>query len=141
MPQASGLQFTARVGELPSDLFSVVGFTLTERLSELFHGCLELASTDAGIDASEVLEQPVDLVVWQDGMALRRFTGVVNEFARGDSGHRRTRYELVIQPPLWRLGLMHNSRIFQTQTTDTIVRTLLEERGIVSSGFDLKRTP
>jgi len=36
---------------------------------------------------------------------------------------------------------MHNSRIFQTQTTDTIVRTLLEERGIVGSVFDLKRTP
>ena len=141
MPQASGLQFTARVGELPSDLFSVVGFTLTERLSELFHGCLELASTDPDVDASEVLEQPVDLVVWQDGVPLRRLTGVVNEFARGDSGQRRTRYELIIQPPLWRLGLMHNSRIFQTQTTDTIVRTLLEERGIVDSVFDLKRAP
>jgi len=141
MSQASGLQFTARVGKLPSDLFSVVGFTLTERLSELFHGRLELASTDSGIDASEVLEQPLDLVVWQDGLALRRFTGVVNEIARGDSGHRRTRYELIIQPPLWRLGLMHNSRIFQTQTTDTIVRTLLEERGIVNSVFDLKRAP
>ncbi|SOB76110.1 type VI secretion system secreted protein VgrG [Marinobacter sp. LV10R510-11A] len=141
MSQASGLQFTARVGELPSDLFSVVGFTLTERLSELFHGRLELASTDPDVDVSDVLEQPVDLVVWQDGMALRRFTGVVNEFARGDSGHRRTRYELVIQPPLWRLGLMHNSRIFQTQTTDAIVRTLLEERGIVNSVFDLKRAP
>ncbi|MBK1886804.1 type VI secretion system Vgr family protein [Marinobacter sp. DY40_1A1] len=141
MPQASGLQFTARVGELPSDLFSVVGFTLTERLSELFHGCLELASTDPDIDASEVLEQPVDLVVWQDGMPLRRFTGVVSEFARGDSGHRRTRYEIVIEPPVWRLGLMHNSRIFQTQTTDTIVRTLLEERGTVDTVFDLKRAP
>ncbi|MBQ0834161.1 type VI secretion system Vgr family protein, partial [Marinobacter sp.] len=141
MPQASGLQFTARVGELPSDLFSVVGFTLTERLSELFYGRLELASTDPDIDAAEVLEQPVDLVVWQGDIPLRRFTGVVYEFARADSGHRRTRYEVVIQPPLWRLGLMHNSRIFQTQTTDTIVRTLLEERGIVNSVFDLKRAP
>ncbi|EON90580.1 ImpA family type VI secretion-associated protein [Marinobacter lipolyticus SM19] len=72
---------------------------------------------------------------------MRRFTGVVNEFARGDSGHRRTRYEVIIQPPLWRLGLMHNSRIFQTQTTDAIVRTLLEERGIVDTVFDLKRNP
>ncbi|KMQ75620.1 type VI secretion system Vgr family protein [Marinobacter subterrani] len=141
MPQASGLQFTARVGELPSDLLSVVGFTLTERLSGVFHGHLELASTDPSIQAPEILEQPVDLVVWQDGAPLRRFTGVVNEFARGDSGHRRTRYELVIQPPLWRLGLMHSSRIFQTQSTDTIVRTLLEERGIIDSVFDLKRPP
>ncbi|MFT7339446.1 MAG: type VI secretion system secreted protein VgrG, partial [Marinobacter maritimus] len=141
MPQANGLQFTARVGELPSDMFSVVSFALTEGLSELFHGRLILASTDPGIQASDVLEQPVDLAVWQDGIPQRRFTGVVNEFARGDTGHRRTCYELIIQPPLWRLGLMHNSRIFQTQTTDTIVRTLLEERGIVDSVFDLKRAP
>ncbi len=141
MPQANGLQFTARVGELPSDVFSVVSFALTEGLSQLFHGRLIMASTDPGIPASEILEQPVDLVVWQDGIPLRRFTGVVSEFARGDTGHRRTRYELIIQPPLWRLGLMHNSRIFQAQTTDTIVRTLLEERGIVDTAFDLKRAP
>ncbi|KEF32995.1 VgrG protein [Marinobacter nitratireducens] len=141
MPQASGLQFTARVGELPQDLFAVVGFALTEGLSDLFQGRLELASTDPDIQAADVLEQPVDLVVWQDGAPLRRFTGVVNEFARGDTGHRRTRYELVIQPPLWRLGLMHNSRIFQTQSTDAILRTLLEERGIVDTVFDLKRPP
>ncbi|MCK2149813.1 type VI secretion system tip protein VgrG, partial [Marinobacter alexandrii] len=109
MPQANGLQFTARVGEFPSDVFSVVGFALTEALSELFHGRLQLASTDPAIGAADVLEQPVELMVWQDGNPLRRFAGVVSEFVRGDSGHRRTRYELVIQPPLWRLGLMHNS--------------------------------
>src|SRR5690554_1211183 len=141
MPQASGLQFTARVGEFPSDHFSVVGFALTEQLSSLFHGRLELASTDPDVAAADILEQPVDLVVWQDGQPLRRFTGVVNEFVRGNTGHRRTRYEVVIQPLLWRLGLMHNSRIFQTQTTDAIVRTLLEERGIVDSIFDFKRPP
>ena len=141
MPQASGLQFTATIGEFSSDHFSVVGFELTERLSGLFHGALALASTDPSASAADVLEQPVDLVVWQDGAPLRRFTGVASEFARGDSGHRRTRYEIVFQPALWRLGLMHNSRIFQTQTTDAIVRTLLEERGIVDTVFDLKRSP
>ncbi|MEP4319713.1 MAG: type VI secretion system tip protein TssI/VgrG, partial [Marinobacter sp.] len=139
MPQANGLQFTARVGEFPSDVFSVVGFALTEALSELFHGRLQLASIDPAIGAANVLEQPVELMVWQDGEPLRCFAGVISEFVRGDSGHRRTRYELVIQPPLWRLGLMHNSRIFQKQQPDAIVRTLLEERGIVDSVFELKR--
>ncbi|TGN38508.1 type VI secretion system tip protein VgrG [Marinobacter confluentis] len=141
MPQASGLQFTATIGGLPRDFFSVVGFELTESLSSLFVGRLDLASTFSDISASDVLEKPVDLVVWQHGEPLRRFTGVVNEFARGDTGHRRTRYEVIIQPPLWRLGLMHNSRIFQTQTTDAIVKTLLEERGIIDTTFDLKRVP
>ncbi|WP_138435019.1 type VI secretion system Vgr family protein [Marinobacter shengliensis] len=141
MPQASGLQFTARVGEFPSDHFSVVGFKLAEQLSSLFHGRLELASTDPDVAAADVLEQPVDLVVWQDGQPVRRFTGVVNEFVRGNTGHRRTAYQVVIQPPAWRLGLMHNSRIFQTQTTDAIVRTLLEERGIIDTVFDFKRAP
>ncbi|WP_372985963.1 type VI secretion system Vgr family protein, partial [Marinobacter sp.] len=56
-------------------------------------------------------------------------------------GHRRTRYEVIFQPPLWRLGLMHNSRIFQGQSTEVIIRTLLEERGIVDTIFDLKRAP
>jgi type VI secretion system secreted protein VgrG len=141
MPQASGLQFTATIGGLPRDFFTVVGFELIESLSSLFHGRLDLASTFSDISASDVLEQPVDLVVWQNGEPLRRFTGVVNEFARGDTGHRRTRYEIIIQPPLWRLGLMHNSRIFQTRTTDAIVKTLLEERGIIDTTFDLKRFP
>ena len=141
MPQASGLQFTATIGGLPRDFFTVVGFELTESLSSLFHGRLDLTSTFADIAASDLLEQPVDLVVWQHGQPLRRFTGVVNEFARGDTGHRRTRYEVIIQPPLWRLGLMHNSRIFQTRGTEAIVRTLLEERGIIDTRFDLKRTP
>ncbi|MCR8915213.1 type VI secretion system tip protein VgrG [Marinobacter panjinensis] len=141
MPQATGLQFTATLGQLPRDLFAVVRFELTETLSKLCHCKLELASTSPTIAPEEVLEQPVELVVWQDGVPLRRFHGVVNEFARGDTGHRRTRYEVIVQPPLWRLGLMHNSRIFQTQGTDDIVRTLLEKRGIIDTVFDLKRTP
>ncbi|HTN32799.1 MAG TPA: contractile injection system protein, VgrG/Pvc8 family, partial [Marinobacter sp.] len=83
MSKANGLQFTARVGDFPSDVFAVVGFKLTESLSDLFHGRLRLASTDPSIAAADVLEQLVDLIVWQDGVPLRRFTGVVNEFVRG----------------------------------------------------------
>ncbi|MGM0774840.1 MAG: contractile injection system protein, VgrG/Pvc8 family, partial [Pseudomonadota bacterium] len=33
MPQATGLQFTATLGQLPRDLFAVVRFELTETLS------------------------------------------------------------------------------------------------------------
>ena len=141
MPQSAGLQFTVTIGSLPRDLFAVTGFELEESLSSVFTGSLQLASRDPSIAPDEVLEQPVDLLVFRDGQPLRRFNGVVSEFARLDSGHRRTAYEVVIQPPVWRLGLMHNSRIYQTRTTGDIVRTLLEERGIADTVFDLKRPP
>jgi type VI secretion system secreted protein VgrG len=138
MPKANGLQFTAQVGELPSEVFSVVGFELTESLSQLFFGRLQLASTDSDIDPGSVLEQSVDLVIWQHNEPLRRFTGVVSEFVIGDNGHHRTRYEIVLQSPLWRLELMYNSRIFQGQTTESIVNALLQERGIPAAAFQLK---
>ncbi|PVY76770.1 hypothetical protein C8D92_103358, partial [Tamilnaduibacter salinus] len=59
MPQAKGLQFTVRVGQLPDDHFAVVGFSVHEGLSELFEGVVELASTDAAVAAGDVLEQPI----------------------------------------------------------------------------------
>ncbi|HEV8078240.1 MAG TPA: type VI secretion system tip protein TssI/VgrG, partial [Marinobacter sp.] len=138
MPKANGLQFTAKVGEFPLEVFSVVGFELTESLSQLCCGRLQLASTDSDIDARDVLEQSVDLVMWQHNEPLRRFTGVVSEFVHCDSGHHRTRYEIVLQSPLWRLELMHNSRIFQGQTTESIASTLLQERAIPAATFQLK---
>ena len=138
MPKANGLQFTAQVGEFPSEVFSVVSFDLKEGLSQVFCGRLQLASTDSDIDASDVLEQSVDLVIWQNSEPLRRFTGVVSDFVICDSGHHRTRYEIVLQSPLWRLELMYNSRIFQGQTTESIASALLQERGISAVAFQLK---
>ncbi|UQG60101.1 type VI secretion system tip protein VgrG [Marinobacter sp. M3C] len=138
MPKASGLQFTAQVGEFPSEVFSVVSFDLKEGLSQLCYGRLQLASTDSDIDASDVLEQSVDLVVWQNSEPLRRFTGVISDFVICDSGQHRTRYEIVLQSPLWRLELMYNSRIFQGQTTESIASALLQERGIPAVAFQLK---
>jgi type VI secretion system secreted protein VgrG len=137
MSKANGLQFTAQIGELPSEVFSVVSFELTESLSQLFFGRLQLASTDSDIDPCSVLEQSVDLVIWQHNEPLRRFTSVVSDFVIGDNGHHRTRYGIVLQSPLWRLELMYNSRIFQGQTTEFIASALLQERGIPAAAFQL----
>ena len=83
MPQATGLQFTATLGQLPRDLFVVARFELTEHLSSLCYCKLELASTSPDIAPEDVLEQPVDLVMLQDRVPLRRFMGLVQAFVRG----------------------------------------------------------
>lgn len=117
MKQPNGLQFTARIGSLPDDIFAVYEFRISEALSDIYELTLTLYSADPAIAVADVLDQGAELVIYESGQEQRRFHGVVAEFGRGDTGHRRTRYDLVIKPALWRLSLMQNSRIFQQQTS------------------------
>ncbi|OEY67015.1 hypothetical protein BG841_11480 [Marinobacter sp. X15-166B] len=138
---SSGLRFTARIGGVPADVFVVVGFELTETLSSPFRLTLDLASYNPDLVLTDLLEQPTELTVWQDRTPRRRFAGVVAEASRGDSGHRRSRYQVIVKPPWWRLELVHACRMFQAQATDTILRGLLAERGVTRTRFDLRRPP
>lgn len=138
---ATGLQFTARVARLPEDTFAVVKFELEEWLSKPFSLTLKLASVFSGVDVEEVLDQPVTLSIFQNGEPQRHVQGIVYGFDRGETGHRRTRYTLTVVPALERLTLMHNSRIFQQQDSQQIIQTLLTERGMVNTTFNLRRSP
>ncbi|MDX1633265.1 MAG: contractile injection system protein, VgrG/Pvc8 family, partial [Marinobacter sp.] len=101
MPKPVGLQFTARLGSLAADTFAVVDFQLTEGLSRLFQLTLNLASVFPDLTAADVLDQDAELAIHQDGELLRQVHGVVSSFSRADTGHRRTRYQVIVQPALW----------------------------------------
>ncbi|MEZ6959782.1 MULTISPECIES: type VI secretion system tip protein VgrG [unclassified Aeromonas] len=138
MADSTGLQFTVKVGALPEGTFVVAEFALEEGLNGPFQLRLELASPQPDIDFAAVLDQPCELLVWYHGELQRRVCGVVSDFAQGDCGFRRTRYQLLVQPALWRLSLRHNSRIFQAQKPDEILSILLQEHGITDYAFALK---
>ncbi|MFC5708002.1 type VI secretion system Vgr family protein [Aeromonas eucrenophila] len=138
MADSTGLQFTVKVGALPESTFVVAEFALEEALNGPFQLRLELASPQSDVDFGAVLDQPCELQVWYHGELQRRVCGVVSDFAQGDSGFRRTRYQLLVQPALWRLGLRQNSRIFQAQKPDEILSILLQEHGITDYAFALK---
>ncbi|MCS3770682.1 type VI secretion system secreted protein VgrG, partial [Aeromonas hydrophila] len=138
MADSTGLQFTVKVGALPESTFVVAEFALDEALNRPFNLRLELASSQPDIDFGAVLDQPCELMVWYNGELQRRVCGVVSDFAQGDSGFRRTRYQLLVQPALWRLSLRQNSRIFQAQKSDEILSILLQEHGITDYAFALK---
>ncbi len=138
MADSTGLQFTVKVGVLPESTFVVAEFALDEALNRPFNLRLELASAQPDIDVGAVLDQPCELLVWYNGELQRRVCGVVSDFAQGDSGFRRTRYQLLVQPALWRLSLRQNSRIFQAQKPDEILSILLQEHGITDYAFALK---
>ncbi|MBE0404860.1 type VI secretion system Vgr family protein [Halomonas citrativorans] len=134
---STGLQFTLTLPGV--DDIAVVDFTHREALSQPFELVLNLASRDGRLDAAELLDREATLTVWQDGKALRHVHGIVSEFGRGDRGHRRTFYSLVLRPALWRLSLRHNSRIFQKVDPLTIINTLCDERGITDVAFAVTR--
>ncbi|WP_224750348.1 type VI secretion system tip protein TssI/VgrG, partial [Halomonas sp. ML-15] len=139
MASASGLQFT--LGLPGVEDVAVIDFTHRERLSAPFELSVRFASRDGGLSASDILDREATLTIWQDGEALRLINGVVSEFGRGDSGHRRTFYHVEIRPALWRLGLRHNSRIFQEVSPLTVLNTLCDEHGIADIAFAATREP
>ncbi|MGY3925740.1 type VI secretion system Vgr family protein [Aeromonas simiae] len=138
MANSTGLQFTVKVGSLPDTTFAVAAFDLEEGLNTPFTLTLELASQQSDIDFAAVLDQPCELLVWFNGELQRRVCGVVSQFAQGDSGFRRTRYVAEVKPALWRLGLRHNARIFQSLSPQEIISILLQEAGITDYAFALK---
>lgn len=138
MANQTGLQFTVKVGTLPASTFAVASFELNEGLNRPFDLHLELASLLSDIDFGAVLDQPCELLVWFEGDLLRRVSGVVAQFAQGDTGFRRTRYSMVVKPALWRLSLCTNARIFQAQKPEEILSILLQEHGITDYAFALK---
>ncbi|OUE42738.1 type IV secretion protein Rhs, partial [Billgrantia desiderata SP1] len=139
MADATGLQFTLDLAGVDSAELAVIDFTLEEALSQPFHLEVRFASRDGSLSATELLDRPVSLTLWQDGEVLRRVHAIVSEFGRGDRGHRRTLYSLVARPALWRLDLRHNSRIFQEVSPLTVLNTLCDERGLTDVAFAVTR--
>lgn len=136
----SGLQFTLTAAGLPDSLFAVVSFTLTEALSTPWILQAELASKDPAVDFAAVLDNSATLKVWRDGVLQRQVSGIVSCFEQGDTGFHRTRYRMTLRPELWRTSLRNNSRIFQQQTPQEIISTLLRERGVLKTEFVLRHS-
>ncbi|AZC32291.1 type VI secretion system Vgr family protein [Pseudomonas chlororaphis] len=111
--------------------FEVVEFTLEEAISEPYRLTLELASDNPSIDFAQVLDQPALLTIWQGTTAVRYVHGLVSSFTQGKTGFRRTRYRVVVEPQLARLGLSSDWRIFQQKSVPEILKSVLAEHGIL----------
>lgn len=126
----SDLRFTFSVSSSQTD-FEVVQFRLEEALSEPFRLTVELASCQSGIDFEKVLDQPALLTLWDGATPARHVHGLVSSFTQGATGFRRTRYQAVVEPHLARLALCSNWRIFQEKTVPEILKSLLQEHGLL----------
>ncbi|PSU99272.1 type VI secretion system Vgr family protein [Photobacterium kishitanii] len=136
---STGLQFTFTVEGVPENTFVVTQFTGKDTLSEPFSFTVDLASRNPSLTPKETVDCHATLSVWLNGDLQQQWHSIVRQFTQGDTGHRHTFYQAECVPPLARLALRHNSRIFQTQTVPEIISALLTEMGINDYTFSISR--
>nr|WP_255696306.1 type VI secretion system tip protein VgrG [Achromobacter sp. MY14] len=110
--------------------FDVVEFTLDEALSETYRLCIELSSIDPAVDFGTLLDQPALFTIWRGDLAVRHVHGIVTEFVQADTGFRRTRYRLVVEPSLARAALCSDWRIYQHLSVPEILADVIKRQGI-----------
>lgn len=148
----------ARVEVSAGDLrFEVQKLTGLERVSSPFRFEVTL-SADRGteeheetaadrVNLSEMISKPALVELSEDaedGGILRRIHGSIASFEQRQRSGKNTYYNAVIVPRAYRSHLGKHSRIFQDETTKTIVSKILEEHGLAPDDdfrFQLARDP
>ncbi|UXN07874.1 type VI secretion system tip protein VgrG [Bartonella sp. HY761] len=124
--------------EAPNDTFVVTAFAVDEAIFGMTRIEVMLSSSDDNIDLQALLDSAGTLTVHHKYMeTLRHFSGVVVEAERGDRGHHRTAYRLVLMPSLYRLDHGSDCRVFQTKKVGDIVKELFSEHGIENVTWDI----
>ncbi|UXN04820.1 type VI secretion system tip protein VgrG [Bartonella sp. HY406] len=124
--------------EAPNDTFVVTAFAVDEAIFGMTRIEVMLSSSDDNIDLQALLDSPGTLTIHHKYMeTLRHFSGVVVEAERGDRGHHRTAYRLVLMPSLYRLDHGSDCRVFQTKKVGDIVKELFSEHGIENVTWDI----
>ena len=134
MAVQSDYRYTLDAGE--KHTFDVISFKLTEGLSEPFRLELMLSSFDPNISFSALMDQSVTFTFWQGEQQVRYLNGIVTSFGLGKTGFVRTHYQMVVEPALARAAFQSDSRIFQHQNSEKIIRTLLQKNRVEKVSFE-----
>jgi type VI secretion system secreted protein VgrG len=121
-----------------SEQFAVVAFTVSEKMSSCFSILLELSSTLEIKSFDDIIgKESLLTVINMDQLSGedRYFHGVIRKFEHTGMSGRKFLYEAEVVPSLSLLSLRRNCRIFQETTTQEIIKTLLEESGIISTRY------
>ncbi|KPZ07659.1 putative type VI secretion system effector, VgrG family [Pseudomonas tremae] len=104
-------------------------FTGTEGLSELFSFELSMISRDAGLQLKSQIGQPAQLAIELATGEARYINGYISTFSLQGSDGGLARYSATLSPWLWMLSRRIDSRIFQEQTIEEVIRTVFAAYG------------
>jgi type VI secretion system secreted protein VgrG len=120
----------SRIGRLTTvlgdDVLNLLRFTGEEHLNGLFSYRLEALADRDSIDFDELLGTHMSIILtsFQDREAT--FDGIVTEANLLGQGENGWRYELVLKPWMWLLGLRRKQQIYHEMTVVEILNELFE---------------
>ncbi|MDZ3990758.1 type VI secretion system Vgr family protein [Pseudomonas sp. Teo4] len=104
-------------------------FSGNEGLSRLFSFELSLISQDARLELKSLIGQPACLDIELADGGVRHIHGLITRFNLLGSDGGLARYSATLSPWLWMLKRRFDSRIFQEQTIEAVIRTVFEHYG------------
>ncbi|WP_162241978.1 type VI secretion system Vgr family protein, partial [Duganella sp. Leaf126] len=104
----------------------VEAFAADDGVQALGQRDLILLSTDANLQLAPLLGKQAALETTLANGSRTRFSGLVTQAAMLGSFGGLARYRLRLQPWLWRLGQVRNSRVWQDKTVIEIVESVFQ---------------
>jgi len=137
------ISFVSSAPGLDEESFLVLSMEGEERMNRPYRFEFELLSRDADIDFQAIMKEQATLGIKQGivsssgrkGMITVYRSGTLAAFEQIGKINEWTKYKAVLVPPLWRLSLSYQSRIFQDMTVPDIVSKILIDAGIPSDRF------
>jgi type VI secretion system secreted protein VgrG len=130
--------------DLPAGASRVTRLDVSERMSQPFRIEAQLDVLVADLEPRTWLLKSAEVQVFEqvEGRLARRYVGTVTavteDASRAEAGDTDAqRVTVVLEPSLAALRTSRNHRIFQNQTTEDIVSTLLEEGGVTLTEWRL----
>lgn len=104
-------------------------FSGHEALSELFSFELKLLSQSADIALKSLIGQPAQIQIELTDGKSRVIDGCISRFSLESTDGGYAHYSATLVPWLWHLSRRQDSRIFQEQTVEEIIRAVLSSYG------------
>lgn len=113
----------------------------TEGISKLFHFELDLLSHNGAISPEDIVGENLAIILESDDDNPKLINGHVRTFYyAGLEGRGLYRYRAEVVPWFWFLDKTSDCRVFQNQTVQQIIETILNELGFVDYQFSLNET-
>jgi type VI secretion system secreted protein VgrG len=124
---------------LGPDVLLLMGFSGTESLSRLFSYQLDLASSNDGIAAKDIVGKAVTWSVTRFDQKPRYFSGIVSRFVAGAVNRRKLRtYRAEVVPWPWLLTRTTDCLIFQNKNTPDIITAIFKNFGFSDYALELQ---